>query len=180
MNHFFFPYSAAPVSFHKKESQMKDYSYQHNFESGNTGAVGYFFEHCSSLSTNDSCLTVLSFAPLSLRRKFFSTGESSHQTTHGWISLCVWLCGWRGEGEPVACVVNCRYFQWSLTWGNLTLSLDPVWVMLDNVVYVCVCVYIRRMNVIEFILLREGQLCSFAVQGKHLTLIALCWHLCCD
>lgn len=175
MNYFFSIFSC-PIFFSQKRKPNEGlYSYQHNLESGKTCAVGYFFEHCSSLSTNDSCLTILSFAPPSLKRKFFSIGESSHQTTHGWISLCVWLCGWRGEGEPVACVVNSRYFQWSLTWGNLTLSLDPVWVMLDNVVYVCV--YIRRMNVIEFILLREGQLCSFAVQGKHLTLIALCWHL---
>lgn len=46
-----------------------------------------------------------------------------------------------GEGEPVACVVNSRYFQHSLTWGNLTLSLDPVWVILVGVVYMCVCVW---------------------------------------
>lgn len=86
--------------------------------------------------------------------------------------LCVWLCGWRSDREPVACVVNSRYFQQSLTRGNLTLSLDPVWVISEGVVYVCVCAYVGRMNVIEFILLREGQLCSLPVQGKHLTVIA--------
>lgn len=46
----------------------------------------------------------------------------------------VWLCEWSGKGEPVACVVKSRYFQQSLTWGNLTLSLDPVCVILGGVV----------------------------------------------
>lgn len=38
----------------------------------------------------------------------------------------VWLCGWMGDGEPVACVVNSPCFQQSLTRGNHTSSLDPV------------------------------------------------------
>lgn len=78
-----------------------------------------------------------------------------HMVEYHCVLFTVWLCGWRGEGEPVACVVNSRYFQWSLTWSNLTLSLDPVWVMLDNVVYVCVCVY--RENECDWIYPTEGR-----------------------
>lgn len=87
------------------------------------------------------CFVTSSFAPQDVKR-IISSRESSNQTH----SVC--QCDCVSEGEPVACVVNSSYFQQSLTWGNLTLSLDPVWVIRACVV--CMCVYDRKMNASDY------------------------------
>lgn len=112
------------------------------------------------------CLTSSS-APSSLR-VVISTREPSNQTTHTWICVCDYV----GDGGPVACVVNSRCFQQSLTWGSLTLSLDSVWVIGQG----GLLLYVGRMSVCDcdwsYHTHRQGQLCSLWVQGKHLSVIA--------
>lgn len=68
-----------------------------------------------------------------------------------------------GEGEPVACVVNSLYFQQSLTWGNHTLSLDPV----CHLRVCCLDAHVSTENDGDaFILLGAGQLAALPGQGN--------------
>lgn len=115
-----------------------------------------------------------SFVPIDVKR-IISTRDSSNQT-HSWkcvgedMYVCVWLFGWR---ETVACVVNSRYFQQSLTRRKLKLCLDPFWVILD-------CVVCMWVIMIEVIRQRQEQLYSSSREQPdcNFTILACASQLC--